>query len=148
MKSTERWRGGPCVLRGLREYEQSHETRTANGKTQGKGAASLWRLFHQFVRAAKKKGLVGEEVNGLVLLVVCISRLLSRPLHVFVKGKSSAGKNFLARLVLSFMPKRAVTEVTSVSDQAWNYLNKDFRHTVIYLQEVTSRPGTWNRSGC
>jgi len=98
-------------------------------------------FFHQFVRAAKKKGLVGEEVNGLVLLVVCISRLLSRPLHVFVKGKSSAGKNFLARLVLSFMPKRAVTEVTSVSDQAWNYLNKDFRHTVIYLQESNEQAG-------
>jgi hypothetical protein len=99
------------------------------------------RFFNKFLRALRKKGLVGEELNALVLLIVAVSRLLPRPLHVFIKARSSAGKNFLARLVLCLLPTNAKTEITSVSDTAWNYLNKNFRHTVVYLQEENEAAG-------
>jgi hypothetical protein len=58
------------------------------------------RFFNEFLAAMEKEGLVGEEQNALVLLIVIVSRLLPHPLHVFIKGRSSAGKNFLVRLLL------------------------------------------------
>lgn len=99
------------------------------------------RFFNEFLAAMKKEGLVGEELNALLLLIVVVSRLLRHPLHVFIKARSSAGKNFLVRLLLRLLPRHAITEVTSVSDKAWSYLDKDFRHTVVYLQEENEAVG-------
>jgi len=72
-----------------------------------------------------------------VLLIVVISRLLVRPLSAFVKGRSAAGKNWLARLILGLMPVDQVHEISSASKRAWNYSNDDFRHRVIYVQEAS-----------
>jgi hypothetical protein len=76
-------------------------------------------------------------MNALVLLIVVISRLLVRPLSAFVKGRSAAGKNWLARLILGLMPVDQVHEISSASKRAWNYSNDDFRHRVIYVQEAS-----------
>jgi len=89
-----------------------------------------------------RAGLVGEEQNALVLLVVVVSRILPRPLNVFVKGHSSAGKNWLVTRVLHLMPKNAVAEITSASERAWNYSRSDFRHCVVYVQEQNESAGT------
>jgi hypothetical protein len=99
------------------------------------------RFFNEFLLAVKKVGLVGEELNALVLLVVAASRLLPRPLSLFVKGHSSAGKNWLVTRVLRLMPKSAMAEITSASDKAWNYSQSDFRHRVVYLQERNDAAG-------
>lgn len=99
------------------------------------------RLFNKFLRAMEKSGLVGERRNALVLLVVAASRVLDRPLNVFVKGHSSAGKNWLVTRVLNSLPKSAVAEITSASEHAWSYSRSDFRHRVVYLQERNEAVG-------
>jgi len=99
-------------------------------------------FFNDFLLAMKKLGLVGEEFNAFVLLIVMVSRLLHRPLNVFVKGHSSAGKNWLVTRVLRLMPKNAVAEITSASDKAWNYSGSDFRHRIVYVQEQNEAAGT------
>jgi DNA primase len=99
------------------------------------------RFFNEFLRALKKAGLVGEEQNALVLLLVVVSRILVRPLNAFVKGHSSAGKNFLVKLILLLMPRSAIKEITSTSDQALSYSQSDFRHCVVYLQEQNEAAG-------
>jgi hypothetical protein len=100
------------------------------------------RFFNEFLLAMKKAELVGEELNALVLLVVATSRLLLRPLNLFVKGRSSAGKNWLVTRFLRLMPKSAVAEITSASDKAWHYSQSDFRHRVVYVQERNEAAGT------
>lgn len=99
-------------------------------------------FFNKFLLAMKKAGLVGEELNALVLLIVVASRILPRPLNVFVKGRSSAGKNWEVSRILRLMPKSAVAEITSASDRAWNYSGSDFRHRVVYVQEQNEAAGT------
>jgi hypothetical protein len=99
------------------------------------------RFFNEFLLAMKKAGLVGEELNALVLLIVAVSRVLHRPLNLFIKGHSSAGKNWLVTRLLHLMPKSAVAEITSASDKAWNYSQSDFRHRVVYLQERNEAAG-------
>lgn len=89
-----------------------------------------------------RAGLVGEKQNALVLFIVAASRVLPRPLNVFVRGHSSGGKNWLVTRIISLLPHSAVAEITSASDQAWSYSRSDFRHRVIYVQEQNEAAGT------
>jgi hypothetical protein len=98
-------------------------------------------FFNEFLSAVRKAGLAGEENNALVVLVVLVSRLLPAPLHLFVKGRSSAGKNYLVKTVLRLAPKDAISEITSFSDQAWYYAARKVRHTIIFLQEQNEAAG-------
>jgi hypothetical protein len=121
-----------------------HKLTQAERKRAEKEARKLLRsdrFFNEFLLAVKKVGLVGEELNALVILIVAVSRLLPRPLNLFVKGHSSAGKNWLVTRVLRLMPKSAVAEITSASDKAWHYSQSDFRHRVVYLQERNEAAG-------
>lgn len=122
-----------------------HRLSQAERKGAEKEARKLLRssrFFNEFLLAIKKVGLVGEELNALVILIVAVSRLLPRPLNLFVKGHSSAGKNWLVTRVLRLMPKSAVAEITSASDKAWHYSQSDFRHRVVYVQERNDAAGT------
>lgn len=98
-------------------------------------------LFNKFLRAMKELGLIGEEQNALVLFVVAMSCILDRPLNIFVKGHSSAGKNWLVTRVLKLFPESAILEITSASEQAWSYLGSAFRHCIVYLQERNEAVG-------
>ena len=99
------------------------------------------RFFNEFLSVAKKAGLVGEEINALIIFIVLTSRLLPRPLHLLIKGKSSSGKNYLAKTVLRLLPKRAVIEITSVSDKAFYYSKRQMQHAIIFLQERNDAAG-------
>lgn len=122
----------------------NHKLTRAERKRAEKSARKLLRsdrFFNEFLLAVKKVGLVGEELNALVILIVAVSRLLPRPLSLFVKGHSSAGKNWLVTRVLRLMPKSAVAEITSASDKAWHYSRSDFRHRIVFLQERNDAAG-------
>jgi len=110
-------------------------------KTEARKLLRSPHFFKKYLRAVRKAGLVGEEQNALVLLIVEVSRILDRPLNAFVKGHSSSGKNWLVTRGFRLMPKSAVVELTSTSDKAWNYSRSDFRHRVLYLQEQNDAAG-------
>src|ERR1019366_1986284 len=92
-------------------------------------------FFGKVREAVERGGLVGEARNLLAIYVVAISSLLEKPMNAILKGVSSAGKNFLASLVLRLLPETAVREITSSSRVAWNYSGEDFRNRVVYLKE-------------
>jgi len=92
-------------------------------------------FFSSVLVTVKRLGLVGEKKKALVVFLVATSRLLNKPLNLFVKGASSAGKNFLVKTVLGMFPEDAVTEITSVSDKGLYYLEEDLQHRVVYFQE-------------
>jgi hypothetical protein len=98
-------------------------------------------FFCRVLDATRALGLVGEEKNALVLYLVGTSRLLSKPVSLFIKGESSSGKNFLARNVLKLFPKECVTEITSSSETSWNYLGRQLQHQIVYIQEENKAAG-------
>ena len=108
------------------------------------GASRLLRsehFFRIFLDAAARAGLVGEEKNALVLFLVGVSRLLSHPVNLFIKGASSSGKNFLAKTVLKFFPPECVVEISSSSDTSWSYQGANLEHRVVYIQEQNRATG-------
>ncbi len=100
------------------------------------------RFFRDFLDAVRSGGLVGEEKNALVVLLVAISRLLAHPVNLFIKGPSSSGKNFLADSVLRFFPPREVEQITSSSGISWNYLRRTLEHRIVYVKEQNKAAGS------
>jgi hypothetical protein len=134
--------GTPLQEGSLMNKHKITRAERRRAEKEGRKLLESPRCFNEFLLAVKKAGLVAEESNALVLFVVVVSRILHRPLNVFVKGHSSAGKNWLVTRVLRLMPKSAMAEITSASDKAWNYSGSEFRHRVLYVQEQNEAAGT------
>ena len=98
-------------------------------------------FLNQVVSAAHRVGLVGEEINALVVYVVGVSRLLANTLCLFVKGASSAGKNFLTDTILSLFPQTTMENLTSASLRSWNYLGDQLQHKIVYVAERNQQAG-------
>ena len=98
-------------------------------------------FFNQVVSATRRMGVVGEERNKLVVFLVGTSRVLEKPLCLYVKGPSSAGKNFLTDTVLSLFPQTEWRTLTSSSKRSWNYLGEQLEHKIVYLKERNADVG-------
>jgi len=98
-------------------------------------------FFHELSAAMRRAGLVGEERSAQVVYIVGTSRLLAKPLCLFIKGPSSIGKNFLADTVLGFLPSSAVQLLTSSSTRSWNYLDMKLAHKIVYVKERNESAG-------
>lgn len=124
-----------------RHERKEHRAESRRAKREAMKLLQSPLFFYLLLLALRKDGLVGEELNALVLFIVAVSRLLLRPLNAFVRARSSAGKNFLINKVLRLLPRHAIAEITSVSERAWNYMGTRLRHTVVYLQERNEAAG-------
>ena len=98
-------------------------------------------FLSEFLKAVRCTGLVGEDQNALVVYLCAISRLMPRPLSVFVKGSSGSGKNHLVKSVLTFIPESEIREITTSSSASWSYQGDDLRNKLVYLQEENSASG-------
>ena len=106
------------------------------------------RFFNHLLDALQKDGLVGEKQSALVLYNVVSSRILPHPLNVFVKGRSSSGKNFLIKSVLRLLPEHAIADITSVSDTAWSYMVTDCATRSCIYPNAMKRQAKSNRCDC
>jgi DNA primase catalytic core len=70
-------------------------------------------------------GYAGEKVNKQLVYLAGTSRLLSKPLSIYIQSGAGSGKSYLIETVLKLMPPEKVNSVTSVSDRAMNYLEEE-----------------------
>jgi hypothetical protein len=117
----------------------------AKAESQAKKLLASPYFFRDFLAAVEKVGLVGEQTNAIVVLIVAVSRLLRRPLNLFVRGRSASGKNWLVTRVLLLLPRGRVREISNASEQAWNYAQNYFQHRVVYLQEQSEAGASVHR---
>jgi hypothetical protein len=97
-------------------------------------------FFPKLLLDIGKAGLVGETSNALATYIVATSRLREYPLNEILKGKSSAGKNHLAKMVLKFLPQDEVVSVSSMTKHALDYAGPDrLAHKVVYIDEHVGR---------
>jgi len=85
-------------------------------------------LLFQVQTKLKELGLVGEALNGLLIYLALISRLVNKPISIILKAGSSAGKSFLVKTVSMLFPVEAYIELTGLSPKALVYLNEPFKH--------------------
>ena len=93
------------------------------------------RLFERIVGDLSELGYVGEDLNKQLLYLCASSRRLDDPISVLILSQSSAGKSYLVETVRRLMPPEEVVAVTSLSDQALNYID-DLSHKFLILGEA------------
>lgn len=80
-------------------------------------------------------GYVGEELNKQLLYLCASSRKLDDPISILILSQSASGKSFLVDMVKRLMPPEDVVAVTSLSDQALNYIG-NLMHKFLILGEA------------
>ena len=92
-------------------------------------------LIDRIASDIEAAGYVGERMNALLVYLAATSRKLASPLSVIIAAESASGKSYLVETVRRLMPEEDVVAVTSLSDQALNYI-EDLHHKFLILGEA------------
>jgi hypothetical protein len=92
-------------------------------------------LFDRIDADLSALGYVGESLNKQLMYLCASSRKLDDPISVLILSQSASGKSFLVECVRKLMPPEEVVAVTSLSDQALNYID-DLTHKFLVLGEA------------
>ena len=80
-------------------------------------------------------GIVGEEKNRLLLLMVASSYKQANPLHALIQGSSSSGKTLLLRKVMNLIPKPSRHIWTRITDKSLYHAGKKYRHSAVAVED-------------
>jgi DNA primase len=82
-------------------------------------------------------GIVGEEVNRLIMWTVFTSRLMENPLHIICLGASGTGKTYLQERVAELFPKEEKISFTASTEQAFYYVGRtELKHKIILIEDM------------
>ncbi len=94
-------------------------------------------IFNRIVSDTEVLGYVGEAINKQLIYLAASSRKLTDPISVIVVSQSAAGKSYLIDTVKKLIPPEEVVSMTSLSDQALNYLDEDaLLHKFLVMGEA------------
>lgn len=71
-----------------------------------------------------KSGVIGEEINRLLMYIVFSSRKLNNPLHIITLGRSGLGKTHLQEKVSELIPEEDKIEITSLTNNSLYYFGE------------------------
>jgi DNA primase len=82
-------------------------------------------------------GIVGEEINRLIMWTVFISRLMENPLHIICLGASGTGKTYLQERVAELLPKEEKVSFTASTEQAFYYVGRtELKHKIVLIEDM------------
>lgn len=83
-----------------------------------------------------RAGIVGEELNRLLMYLIFTSRKREQPLHVVSLGSSGTGKTHLQEKVGELIPEEDKVEITTLSDNAFYYFERnELSHKLILIED-------------
>ncbi len=84
-----------------------------------------------------KSGVVGENINRLLLYLIYTSRKMQRPLHAVSLASSGTGKTHLQEKVGALIPEEDRIEITTLSENAFYYFGqRELKHRVILIEDL------------
>ncbi|MDC7223327.1 MAG: hypothetical protein PQJ60_06265, partial [Spirochaetales bacterium] len=131
------------ILEYLEDREEEEESQPGEAPMKDeerKEALTLLKdpnLFDRIVTDTETLGYVGEEENKILMYLAASSRLMDDPISVIVISQSAAGKSYLIDTVKKLIPREDVLSMTSLSDQALNYLPEEaLLHKFLIMGEA------------
>jgi predicted transcriptional regulator len=86
-------------------------------------------------------GIVGEELNRLIMWLIYTSRKTAKPLHIISMGSSGTGKSHLQEKVGELIPEEDKIEITALTENAFYYFDKAaLGHKLILIEDLD---GIW-----
>ena len=84
-----------------------------------------------------KSGVIGEQVNRLLMYLIFTSRKTNNPLHCISLGSSGVGKTHLQSKVAELIPEEDKIEITVLSANAFYYFNRtELQHKLILIEDL------------
>ena len=84
-----------------------------------------------------KSGMIGEEINRLLMYLVFTSRLREKPLNIICLGSSGTGKTHLQEKVAELIPNEQIIDATALSDNALYYFSRTaLKHKLIVIEDM------------
>jgi len=84
-----------------------------------------------------KSGVVGEEINRLIMFLIFTSRKRHQPLHIVCLGSSGTGKTHLQEKVGELMPDEDRIEITTLSENAFYYFGqRELKNKLILIEDL------------
>jgi hypothetical protein len=84
-----------------------------------------------------RSGVIGEEVNRLLMYLIFTSRKREHPLHIISLGSSGIGKTYLQEKVGELMPAEDKIEITVLSENALYYFGqRELQHKLVMIEDL------------
>ena len=84
-----------------------------------------------------QSGVVGEEINRLIMFLIFTSRKREQPLHIVSLGSSGTGKTHLQEKVGELMPVEDRIEITTLSENAFYYFGqRELKNKLILIEDL------------
>ena len=89
-----------------------------------------------------KSGVIGEEINRLLMYLIFTSRKTNYPLHCISLGSSGSGKTHLQSMVSELIPAEDKIEITVLSENAFYYFQRtELRNKLILIEDLDGAEG-------
>jgi 5S rRNA maturation endonuclease (ribonuclease M5) len=125
--------------RNIEEKSCGHESKELSEEERILGLELLQSpdLFKRITSDLEILGYVGEELNKQLIYLAASSRKMDDPISVLIISQSASGKSLLVDTVRRLIPQEDVVAVSSLSDQALNYLPEGgLLHKFLILGEA------------
>lgn len=123
--------------KALSGKEEKEEELTEEEKQIGLAFLKSPDLFDHVVKDMEILGYVGEDLNKQLLYICASTRKLDDPISVLIISQSASGKSYLVDTVKMLMPENEIIAITSLSDQALNYIpDGGLLHKFLILGEA------------
>ena len=84
-----------------------------------------------------KSGIIGEEINRLLMYLVFTSRLREQPLHIISLGSSGTGKTYLQEKISELIPEQHKLEITILSENAFYYFGQtELKNKLVLIEDM------------
>lgn len=131
----EKWRMSQLEI--LSKPKLETPTITATEKTKAIKWLKAPKLMERTQDLLGQAGIVGEEVNRLLLWLVMSSRKTARPLHAVSLASSGIGKTYLQQTLADLLPPEDVLEMTSLSGNALYYFKgEELKHKLLLIEDL------------
>ena len=84
-----------------------------------------------------RSGVVGEEINRIIMYLIFINRKRDHPLHIISFGSSGAGKSHLQEKIAELVPEEDKIESTSLTSNALYYYGTyEVRNKLLLIEDM------------
>lgn len=112
-------------------------TLTEEQITEAKEFLQQANLIQRTTEYIGKSGVIGEELNRILMYIIFTSRKLSHPLHIVSLGSSGTGKTHLQEKVSELIPDEDKLEITTLSENAFYYFGqRELSHKLILIEDL------------
>lgn len=125
-------------LERIEQQEKKPDTRKPLTEAERKAAKEFLEqenLLERTNEAIGKSGVIGEELNRLLMYLIFTSRKREYPLHILSLGTSGTGKTYLQEKVGALIPEEDKLEITVLSENAFYYFGQRELHNKLILIE-------------